>query len=115
MSSTGTFSLEERRPSSSFVSRYYTRREESDRCMMLCGGLALTAIGLANRSFAGLLLAGIGGYVAYQYAGGSHRWSQENSHGALAEHPFTDDFVDEAGAESFPASDPPAHSTSSAW
>ena len=69
---------EERRLPSSFVSRYYSRREEGDRCLLLASGLALTAIGLANRSLAGLLLAGIGGCMAYRYADSSHRWTDRN-------------------------------------
>ena len=107
--------MEERRLPSSFVSRYYSRQEESDRFLLMAGGLALTAIGLANRSFAGLLLAGIGGCLAYQFADSSHRWSDRTAQAGLTKQSHTEDFVDEAGAESFPASDPPAHSTSSVW
>lgn len=115
MVSYATPCTEERQLPSSFVSRYYSRREESDRCLLMASGLALTVIGLANRSLAGLLLAGIGGCVAYQFADVSHRWSDPSSRAGLTEHPHTEDHVDEAGAESFPASDPPAHSTTSVW
>lgn len=99
---------------SSFVSRYYSRREEENRCLMLCGGLTLTAIGLASRSLAGLLLAGIGGYLAYQNADSGERWSQLE-HQPAASPPFMGDDVDQSGSESFPASDAPAHSPTSVW
>src|SRR5688572_637761 len=60
---------------SSFTSRYYSRKEESDRCLMLAAGLGLTVVGLASRSLMGTFLAMAGGYLAYQSADCSHRWA----------------------------------------
>ncbi len=95
---------------SSFTSRYYTRKEESDRCLMMAAGLGLAVVGLANRSLLGTFLAMAGGYLAYQSADCSHRWTEVDNVGGPAEeqHPHLEDSIDEAGAESFPASDPPA-------
>lgn len=100
---------------SSFTSRYYSRREEEQRCLMVCGGLTLAAIGLASRSFAGLLLAGIGGYVAYENAGRPPHFGQLE-HENVSDCPIAlCDEIDRSSADSFPASDPPAHCTTSVW
>jgi uncharacterized membrane protein len=98
---------------SSFTSRYYSRREESNRCLMMAGGVGLALVGLANRSVAGLLLAGVGAALAYRSADCSHRWSEPST--SLAEESSKrhfDNVVDEASYDSFPASDPPAYSGS---
>lgn len=98
-------------PPSSFTSRYYSQREETDHCLMMTGGLALAAIGLASRGLAGTLLTAIGSYVAYKYADRGCSWSKLSStlSGPPQRPPYIEDTVDEAGAGSFPASDPPSY------
>ena len=96
---------------SSFTSRYYSQRQETDRCLMMTGGLALAAIGLASRGLAGALLTAIGGYVAYKHADRGCSWSKlsETLSGPPQRPPYIEDTVDEASAGSFPASDPPSY------
>jgi len=84
----------------------------SDAWMMVVGGVGLALYGLARRSLVGLGLAIAGGMIAYK---GSICQGADCGFGALYgvgphehDHPLSEDHVEEASLESFPASDPPA-------
>ena len=88
---------------------------QPDRLAMVLGGMALALIGLSRRSLPGLMLAGLGGYLAYRAAEVCQPGLCDINTtfgGPSLPHPETEDLVDEASIDSFPASDPPSFSSS---
>lgn len=97
---------------------YFARRAAEERCkqqdaervMKIAGGAALALFGLSSRSLSGLILAGIGGYYAFKHAECDPMCGKVNTTfgNPYAPRPLTDDRVEDASVDSFPASDPPA-------
>jgi hypothetical protein len=88
---------------------------QPDRLAIVLGGMALALIGLSRRSLPGMMLAGLGGYLAYRAAEVCHSGLCDINTtfgGPSLPHPETEDLVDEASIDSFPASDPPSFSSS---
>ena len=86
-----------------------------DRFAMVLGGAALAVCGVTRGTLPGLVAAAIGGYAAYCAAGTcpSHvRELNSTFGGPNLPRPRTDDPVEDASLDSFPASDPPSYSSS---
>jgi hypothetical protein len=98
-----------------YFARRYTEeqrrsQQDSQRMMRIAGGVAMALFGLSTRSLSGLILAGLGGYYAYKNAECDPLCGKINSTlgGPIAPRPATEDLVEDASVDSFPASDPPA-------
>ena len=92
-----------------FTEQQRCQQEETQRFMKVAGGTALALYGLSTRSLSGLILAGIGGYYAYKNAECDPMHGKINTtFGSPHTRPMTEDVVEEASVDSFPASDPPA-------
>jgi hypothetical protein len=79
------------------------------RWLIGVGGGALAIQGMRQRSFAGGILAAIGGSLAWMAMTGTELRDAQEWFGHLIERVwYREDQVHEASAESFPASDPPS-------
>jgi hypothetical protein len=80
------------------------------RTLLGVGGIALAVQGARQRTWSGRMLAGLGGtLVWWALAGDTLAEARRCLRQVLERTPWrNDDYVSEASAESFPASDPPA-------
>lgn len=89
----------------------HARGRDTERWLVAAAAGACLAMGLRRRTGAGLVLAALGGALAWWAAGDVNERRERGSvlAGARRSKP-TDEAVDQASRDSFPASDPPAHS-----
>ena len=81
------------------------------RTLMGVGGIALVVQGARQRTWSGRMLASLGGALVWWAVGGQENLMEARRclKQVLERTPWrNDDYVSEASAESFPASDPPA-------